>query len=129
MIDNKFYLRKIKKSDLQKYKEEVHYYDDPEYKYNTDTTSKYQAKLDKANLVVDDAQNHISEIKNPKTKAKLEPKILKQAEVRSAKLKTKAETYKTKRLARIERLKPKWQKINNLHNDLNKPKQIVTEKN
>lgn len=112
LLDNKLYFNKLKKENIELYNFEMRYYGDPEYKWNTDTQSKYDAKINKSELVISDAEELIKFWEKRMTdKTKLEARkksIMDKALVKQEKYKKQAEELKIKRDKKAVELKPKW---------------------
>lgn len=114
LLDNKLYFKKLKKENIEQYEFEMKYYNDKEFKWNTDTQSKYEAKIEKGNIAISHAEetNEFLDTRI-KDKDKLEAKkkkIMDKAIAKQNKCVEDANKLKTKREEKAIRLKPIWEK-------------------
>ncbi|WP_338970164.1 PTS sugar transporter subunit IIC [Spiroplasma endosymbiont of Labia minor] len=113
-IDNLVYFKKLRKNDPEKYKLEMRYYHDSEFRFTENTNTKYNNLVETAEYAIVSAQNRndfLASLRFKPEKLKMmQDKNLANAEIkRTIKLK-KAEDFKAKRIEIAETRKPKWDK-------------------
>jgi len=117
LIDNSAFFKKLRKKDYPFYMETMRYFNDPKYKYITDTTTKYNSILSRADIAEGNAAEEIdfwTKKYQDKDKTKLKEKIkhveLKRDE-KINKLTLKANTYKEKREEVMPKHEERWEQI------------------
>ncbi|ATZ18914.1 PTS system, cellobiose-specific IIC component [Williamsoniiplasma somnilux] len=114
LLDNKLYFKKLKENNIEQYNMEMKYYNDPEFKWNTDTETKFNNKINKGELVVLDAEETnafwAKRMTDSQKLAIRQKDIMQKALDKQLKYNKEAKEVKAKRDAKIPELKTKWAK-------------------
>lgn len=135
-LDNRLYFKKLKKNDIEKYNEETKYWTDKRYKFQVDSTNKYNKKIENAEYLIVDAENKNAQIDESNLKQvkkdKLKQKNLDKAKIKSQKDLKLAEQYKMKQDQKFKEFDAKLTKketVKKIKNSNKVAKHIDDQKN